>query len=185
VSSVHQVLTKTSPSPYQLSDPRRLRAVHEHGFREGAPRSDLRWVTGLARRALRAEASVLTVLDSERQHVLADTAQEHSKVPVSVPLSHSLCRFVVQRDAPLVVHDARRHRVLADHAVVTELGVVTYAGVPVRAPGGEVLGALCVVGTISRCWSAEDLTDLERLAQVIRHELARTSRPQRAHRYAG
>jgi len=52
---------------------------------------------------------------------------------------------VVIDEAPFVVVDARTDPLLADNPVVTEDGVVAYLGVPLRAPDGEVLGALCAV----------------------------------------
>jgi GAF domain-containing protein len=163
-------------SPRQLSGPSRLDAVREHGFRDGSPRTDLRWVAGLTLRALSAETAALTLLDDQHQHYLAYCSRVPAAVPErGTPVSHSLCRFVVERKAPLVVHDAREHEVLARHPAVRDFGVNTYAGVPVRAPCGEVLGALCVIGAAPHLWVAQELADLERLAQVIRHEMMLTT----------
>jgi GAF domain-containing protein len=171
--------SKTLLSPQELSGPSRLRAVRQHGFRNGSPRIDLRWVAGLTRRALSAETAVMTLLDDEREHCLAYDSHVPSIVPErAMPVTHSLCRFVVERNAPLVVHDAREHEVLSRHPAVTDFGVNTYAGVPVRAPCGEVLGSLCVVGAAPHHWTAQDLADLERLAQIVRHEMMLTIVPQ-------
>ncbi|MCW3041812.1 MAG: diguanylate cyclase/phosphodiesterase [Solirubrobacterales bacterium] len=150
----------------RLAAPTRLEAVERDCFVDGALRSDLGWVAGVAQRALRSEIALLSVLDTRRQHFLSQRGL--APAMTGTPLSQSLCRIVVERDAPLVVHDATEHRLLAAHPAVTELGVASYAGVPVRSPDGPVLGALCVLGRSPRTWSAQDLGDLETIAAVVR-----------------
>lgn len=155
----------------------RLDAVERDFFVDGRPRSDLDWVAGLAQRALRAEASALSIVDSEQQHFVSQRGISTPELQIdATPLSMSLCRFVVEREAPLVVHDATEHRAFADHPAVTEFGVVSYAGVPVRSPDGPVLGALCVIGMAPRTWRAEDLADLEHLARIVRDEIELSAR---------
>jgi EAL domain-containing protein (putative c-di-GMP-specific phosphodiesterase class I) len=157
-----------------LDDPARLEAVVREGFRDGSPRRDLAWVAALAQHALAADASLLTLLDADRQHVLS---QEGLPTEITrTPVAMSLCRFVVERDAPLVVHDAADHPAFADHPAHTDLGVVSYAGVPVRSPDGPVLGALCVLGWTRRCWTAKNLADLETLARVVQDEIELATR---------
>jgi GAF domain-containing protein len=135
---------------------------------DDAVRAHLGWITCLAQRTLRAEGCVLSVIDDQRQHFLAGRGLpfrgQHTD---GTPLSHSLCRFVVERAAPLVVHDTAEHWAFAGHPAATELGVVAYAGTPVRHPDGRVFGSLCVFGGTPRRWSAEDLADLERFAVVV------------------
>ena len=50
-------------------------------------------------------------------------------------LSHSFCRLVVQDDQPLVIDDARLDPRVNDNLAVTDIGVVAYAGTPLRDPG--------------------------------------------------
>jgi GAF domain-containing protein len=157
-----------------VSDGPRLDAVRRDCFVHGEVRGDLGWVAGVTQRALRAEMSLLTVLDADRQHFMSQRGFDAGST--GTPLSHSLCRMVVERDAPLVVHDAANHRVLACHPAVTEFGVASYAGVPVRSPSGPILGALCVLGRTPRTWTAQDLGDLETLAVVVRDEIDLTAR---------
>jgi EAL domain-containing protein (putative c-di-GMP-specific phosphodiesterase class I) len=152
-----------------LDDPARLEAVAREGFRDGSPRRDLAWVAALAQHALAADASLLTFLDADRQHYLSQ--EGFPAGTANAPVALSLCRFVVERDAPLVVHDAATHPAFADHPAHTEFGVVSYAGVPVRSPDGPVLGALCVLGWTPRHWSAKNLADLETLARVVQDEI--------------
>ena len=53
-----------------------------------------------------------------------------------------------------------------DNPAVSELGVVAYAGVPIRLPGGEVLGSFCSIDTKPRQWSETDIGTLRDLSKV-------------------
>lgn len=163
------IFTQT-PSPEDPITARaRLEAVAKDCFVDGEPRTDLGWVAGVVQRALGAEVALLTALDAERQYFLSQHGLERD-LP-GTPLEQSLCRFVVERDAPLVVHDAAAHKLLSGHPAVTDLGVASYAGVPVRSPSGPTLGALCVLGHMPRIWTAQNLGDLEVFAAIVRDEI--------------
>lgn len=163
-------------------DRARLTAAPADPLAAGPARVDLAWVTTLTRRTLRADAALLTVLDDDRQHFLS--RRELDRIPPtldSTRVSRSLCRIVVEQDAPLVVHDTAHHRAFADHPALTELGVAAYAGVPLHAPGGRVLGVLCVLGWIPRIWSGDDLADLGALAVLVQDELELSARRRADH----
>jgi signal transduction histidine kinase len=50
--------------------------------------------------------------------------------------------------------------------------VVAYAGFPVHAPSGEVLGALCVVDLVPRTWTSAHLSGLQHLATAVDTKIA-------------
>ena len=56
------------------------------------------------------------------------------------PLSHSFCQYVVEDGAALVVEDAREDERLASNLAISDLGVIAYAGYPIRTRDGDVLG---------------------------------------------
>jgi signal transduction histidine kinase len=88
------------------------------------------------------------------------------------PLSHSFCQYVVADRAPLVVSDARRTARVCDNPAVAELGVIAYAGWPLRAATGDVVGSLCAIDTVPREWREEELDDLSDLAAACSAEIA-------------
>src|SRR5262249_23194636 len=61
------------------------------------------------------------------------------------PLTNSFCKHVVGSREPLLVSDARRHPVFEHNPVVSELGVIAYAGIPLITSDGYALGTFCVV----------------------------------------
>ncbi len=89
----------------------------------------------------------------------------------ALPLSHSLCRYVVASGQPLVVPDARADERLRTNPAVTDLGVVAYAGIPLRDTDGLVLGSLCAIDHQPRSWQQGELSDLDDLAAACSAEL--------------
>ncbi|MGW6618325.1 GAF domain-containing protein [Streptomyces erythrochromogenes] len=57
-----------------------------------------------------------------------------------LPLSHSLCRYVVASGQRLAVSDARSDERFRTSPYLADLGVVAYAGIPLTDAGGLVLG---------------------------------------------
>ncbi|HEX9936015.1 MAG TPA: EAL domain-containing protein [Longimicrobium sp.] len=79
------------------------------------------------------------------------------------PLSRSLCRVTAQTGAPLVIADARAHPAVRENPTLW-LGEAAYAGVPILAGDGSVLGVLCVVDSRPRAWTPADVEALADLA---------------------
>lgn len=161
-----------------VADPDRLRALQATGLLD-APRDEaFDRTVRLARRLVGAPVALLSLVDADRQFFLGEEGlAEPTRSARETPLSQSFCQHVVLREGPLAVGDARRDPLVADNEAVTALDVTAYLGVPVRAPGGEVLGALCVLDSEPRTWGADDLDALTDLAGVASAEIrARVAR---------
>jgi GAF domain-containing protein len=91
------------------------------------------------------------------------------------PLSHSFCRHVVSSGRPLVVVNANDDELVATNLAVMELGVIAYAGVPLRSGRGPgpVIGSMCAIDYCPRQWTATELGDLTQLAAECSAELRR------------
>jgi len=100
-------------------------------------------------------------------------------------LGHSFCRRTLDAGAPVVIEDAAGDPQGKDSAAVAELGIAAYAGFPVRAPNGQILGALAVADRTPRCWDSRDLEGLREIAAAVsseihlRHALAALERERR------
>ncbi len=126
-------------------------------------------LTQLAARLVGAPIAAMTLIDRTRQYLKSSVGIADSE-PRDVPLSQSLCQWVVSGQGAVVIDDARQHPVLQHNDAVMHHGVTAYAGVPVTAMGGHHLGALCVVDNQPRHWTKaqlDTLTDLARLAEVL------------------
>ncbi len=129
-------------------------------------------VTGLAARLLKTNTALLSLVDGDRQFFKSECGLPSPYAEArQTPLSHSFCKHVVSSNETLVIGDSRRNPLVERNAAVTDLGVVAYLGEPVRSVDGEVLGSLCVIATVARDWSADDIAVIGDLARIIEHEI--------------
>jgi GAF domain-containing protein len=137
---------------------RRLATLRRTGLLDAPPEPAFDRLTRLACRLLGTPVALVSLVDADRQFFAGQRGLAEPWAGLrQTPLSHSFCRHVVAGDAPLVVADARGHPLVCDSPAVAELGVAAYLGAPLRAPGGLVLGSLCVIDTAPRAWAEEDV----------------------------
>ncbi|WP_298805273.1 GAF domain-containing SpoIIE family protein phosphatase [uncultured Pseudokineococcus sp.] len=90
----------------------------------------------------------------------------------STPLTHSVCQHVVRTRAAFACEDVRELPELPGSLATDDLGVVAYAGHPLRDADGVVVGSLCAVDGVPRRWSEDDLQVLADLAGSCSSEIA-------------
>lgn len=131
-------------------------------------------LTRLAQRLFGVPVALISIVEEQkdRQFFLSQQGlQEPWASRRQTPLSHSFCQHVKRTGAPLRVVNARDHPLVKDNLAIRDLGVGAYLGVPIRNPGGAVLGALCVIEEEPRVWEARDLDALEDLARCVTDEV--------------
>jgi PAS domain S-box-containing protein len=151
----------------------RLETLHATGLLtvDSVPTFDR--LTSLAKRLIRANAAVVSLVGAERQRLVSAQGLEGAlAVTREIPLSHSYCRYVVEDQAPLIVPDARLDERLRNSPAIAAYQAIAYAGYPLRAPDGAVLGAFCVVDSVTRDWTPEELGILDDLAGAAESEVA-------------
>ncbi|MGH1502082.1 MAG: SpoIIE family protein phosphatase [Acidimicrobiales bacterium] len=166
-----------APSP-AVDDPGRLRAVRRSGLLRGE-HPNLERYARMAAAAIGAPVAMFSVVDNTEQRFVVQVGIDPSS-PQSAgsSLDESYCRTVVETGAPLVVDDVADDDEWLDHPGTSHFGIGAYAGMPVRADDGAVLGSLCVVDSSEHAWSDDDLAVLRDLADAVEAELAlrRTTR---------
>lgn len=96
----------------------------------------------------------------------------------------SFCGHAIARLKPFVIENALLDERFADNPlVVNEPRVRAYAGQPVRDASGVVLGTLCLIDSVPRSFSTDDLQDLRDFASLIEVEIARPRFQRTAHRH--
>ena len=149
--------------------PERLATLRLSGLVGSGPDPLLERATRLASRVLRAPVSLLSIVSEDRQSFVARTGIAE---PAETPLSHSFCKHVVARDAPLQIADARSDPLVAHNGAVRDLDVIAYLGVPVHAPDGHPLGSFCAIESAPRDWTEDDLESLKDIAAGVESEIA-------------
>lgn len=150
----------------------RLDAVTETGLLDVEQVPALKRAARLVKTALDAPVALVTLVDDRRQYFAGHAGAEALWGPIrETPLSQSYCRYVVSSEDRIIVPDATQHVIFRDHPGHTELGIVAYAGVPIRTSDGFVVGALCAIDTRPRSWSARDLAILVDSVQWVSEEI--------------
>mgnify|MGYP006300043415 CR=1 FL=1 len=156
-----------------LDAPGRLAALARTALMDTGPEPAFDRLSRLAARLLAAPAACLTLVDDRRAFVKSAEGLAAGWRGRSLPLlAHALAPAVVRTGAPLIVGDAAGTPGWSGHPALRALGVAAYAGVPVSAPGGHLVGALAVADSAPRRWRDDDVAWLEELAAVAHDQLA-------------
>jgi class 3 adenylate cyclase len=144
----------------------RLAALEGLCLLDAPRRPELDRLTAEAAERLQTPLAFMNLIDDHRQffaafHGLEGEAAEARETPLDV----SLCRYVAAFDEALRVNNALSHPLSRSLMPVTELGVRSYLGVPLRTRAGQAVGSFCVVDFTPRQWRPEDHHVLEELAQ--------------------
>ncbi|MFI1993054.1 ATP-binding protein [Actinoplanes sp. NPDC020271] len=145
----------------------RLETLHATGLLDAGRVPSLDRLTSLAARLLDAGGALVTLIDADRQRFVSTYGLP--ELPPATPLRQSYCKYVVQDEAPLIVPDARLDERLRD---IVTAQAIAYAGYPLAAPDGSVLGSFCVTDSRRRDWTADEIATLADLAAAAAVEVA-------------
>ncbi|MBV9821802.1 MAG: GAF domain-containing sensor histidine kinase [Actinobacteria bacterium] len=151
----------------------RIAALREYGISAGLPvhrlgivdQATLAGFTKLAAGICGVPTAVLNMIDDRHQYPLAAFGCQ----PEVSDRADSMCAVAVRLGEQVVVPDASQDSRFADNRWVTgELAAVRfYASTPLRAPGGHLLGTVCVYDTEPRTIDAGQRDALEVLAAGV------------------
>ncbi|GIJ80222.1 Serine phosphatase RsbU, regulator of sigma subunit [Micromonospora phaseoli] len=159
--------------PATVFDPVRLAAVRRTGLLDTGPEEPFDRLSRLAATMLGTPFAFVTIVDDTRSFWKscigvdsADPADRQNTV------EQSFCQYVIGTDAELIVTDARVDARTRGNPSIELMGVVAWAGFPVRSPAGQVLGTFCAVDTVPRQWSQQDIEVLRTLSHAASGEIA-------------
>jgi signal transduction histidine kinase/ActR/RegA family two-component response regulator len=132
-----------------------------------ASQEALQRTVDIARRALKAPASVVTSFVADRQVIrcVSDVAQISS----TLALSGLLCREVVETGRPLILADDSAD--CGRLEIMRDIPIRAYLGVPVRLSRGRIIGALCVLDTQTHAWTNADLELVTELSAFLTSQI--------------
>lgn len=171
------------PTREAVCDPDRLAALQRTGLLDSEPEEGFDRLTRVAACALGVPYALVSLVDDDRQFFKSCFGPlDEVGVGRETPLSHSFCKHVVWTEEELVVADAREHEAFRDNGAVLELGLVAYAGIPIRDEEDQILGSFCAIDDEAHEWTERDLSILRDLAVGVSTEIAlRAARDEARH----
>jgi GAF domain-containing protein len=148
-----------------------LRALAELGANAESSAEALDRIGRVACRVLDVPVALVNLVGADRQRFVGCGGPEPWASMREMPLTAGFCPFALGVDHAYVLTDARVDPELAANPAVEQLGVVAYAGVPLRAADGEPIGTLCALDYEPHEWSENDLALLADLAAGVIAEL--------------
>jgi len=156
------------PPSKPLDEDRRLASLHNLCLLDTAPDEAFDRVTRLAARLFQVPIALVSLVDAERQWFKSRHGLETHETPRTV----SFCGHAILGDGPFVIADALADERFHDNPLVTgDPGIRFYAGQPLRAPDGALVGVLCILDRRPRVLDSTDLDALQDLAALVEGEL--------------
>jgi HPt (histidine-containing phosphotransfer) domain-containing protein len=157
-----------------LRDAERLCALRRTNLLDSEPEDGFDALTRRICARLGVPVSLVSLVDADRQFFKSIQGLPEPWLSLrETPLTHSFCQHVVFANEPLIVTDARSHALVKGNLAIPDLGVIAYAGVPLRTHEGHAIGSLCAIDTKPRSWSDDDLWELRRIADAAENEIER------------
>jgi diguanylate cyclase (GGDEF)-like protein len=131
-------------------------------------------ITRLAQRIFGTEVAAVSMVADDRQWFKSSEGADDR----DTPREDSFCAHaLLEPDETMVVSDAQLDDRFSDNPLVTgDPHIRFYAGHPIKAPGGQPIGALCVIDSHPRSGENVDTESLRDLAAMVEDEIASLSR---------
>jgi GAF domain-containing protein len=152
--------------------PSRLRALAALQANAESSAQALDRITRIACRALGVPVAIVNLIGAERQAFMGcGSLPEPWASMREMPLTAGWCPFALGAQDSFTFADAREEPSIAGNPASERLGVVAYAGVPLRGAGGEPIGTLCALDYERHDWTDEEIALLTDLAAEAVDEL--------------
>jgi serine phosphatase RsbU (regulator of sigma subunit) len=156
--------------PPAVHDPARLAAVARTGLLDTPSEEPFDHLTRLAATLLDAPLAFATIVDETRSFWKSSFGVGSGER--QNPVEESFCQYVIGAHHELTIDDAAADPRTRDNPSVESMGVAAWAGFPLMAPDGQVLGSFCVIDTRPRRWTSRDVEVLRALSAAAAAEIA-------------
>ena len=126
-------------------------------------------LTRMAKRIFGVPIALVSLVDANRQWFKSCIGLDVSETSRDI----SFCGHAILGDEVFIIPDATQDKRFAENPLVlNEPAIRFYAGCPLKAWNGTKIGTLCIIDTVPRQFSDEDLRTLEDLASMVEREMA-------------
>ncbi len=159
----------TSPTLADVKESERIQELHALNILDTPPEERFDRLTRLARRLFDVPIALVSLVDEGRQWFKSHDGLDASETP----RDWSFCSHAIDEGRMLVVPDALADvRFQRNPLVLGDPTIRFYAGQPIRAPGGALLGTLCVIDHRPRNFAPHDRAALVDMAGLVEREIA-------------
>ena len=148
-------------------DPQRVAAVEATRLLDSQPDESFDQLARLAAAVLGVPWVFLTLVDEHRSFRVGAAgvdADPDTGLYGENRVGDSFCQYVIASDGVVAIDDARLDPRSDANPSIESMGVVAWAGFPLRSTDGDVVGTFCAVDRVVRKWSGEDIALLQALA---------------------
>ncbi|KQQ40184.1 hypothetical protein ASF61_05215 [Duganella sp. Leaf126] len=158
-------------APIPVNDQQRLDALRALLILDTPPEQRYDNIVRFAAEEFDMPVALITLVDENRQWFKARVGLDICETGRDV----SFCGHAIVQPDIFVIADARQDLRFADNPLVTGTPyIVFYAGAPLAAPSGHVIGTLCLIDHRPRSLDATGLAILASLRDLLREELSGT-----------
>jgi diguanylate cyclase (GGDEF)-like protein len=152
-------------------DRERVASLRHLGLLDSRSEERFDRITRTARRMFGVSSALVVLVDVDRNWFKSSDPLDGEDAPRST----SFCGHVVASSQLMVVPDARCDPRFADNPnVLGPPHVRFYAGCPIAAPDGAIVGTLCLTDDRPRTFDEEEVIDFRDLASMVEYEIAAT-----------
>lgn len=156
------------PAPIPTDDAERLRALRELLILDTPPEERFDRIVAFAASEFDVPIALVSLVDRERQWFKARIGLEACETSREI----SFCGHAILQSDLFEVLDATRDPRFADNPLVVGAPFIrAYLGAPLRLPGGEAVGTLCLIDTRPHDFDAMDRSILATLRDLVVAEL--------------
>ncbi|MAE62887.1 MAG: hybrid sensor histidine kinase/response regulator [Phycisphaeraceae bacterium] len=155
-------------APLPPDEPERLQTLRDYDVLDTEAERAFDDLVSLASQICDTPIAIISLIDEHRQWFKAKVGIDIDETP----RDDAFCAHTILSDRILFVSDAGHDKRFADNPLVLDHPAIRfYAGVPLIAPNGHVLGALCVMDGTSRVLEGRRATALQMLARQVISQL--------------
>lgn len=147
-----------------LTSEERIKAIVELNIMGTPPEKEYDEITALATRLCNVPKAAITVLDNERQWFKSRVGIDLNEIS----FEQSICKLGIEATSFFEIEDTWKDERLANNSITKGIdGVRFYAGVPLIAPSGYVVGMLCIMDTKPNKLTPEQKDSLHIFGEII------------------
>jgi hypothetical protein len=147
-----------------VDEPARQQSLEALGILDSPPERSFQSVAVTARDLFGTAAAAVTFIDNDRMYSKASVGVSADDIPRAL----AFCDHTIRDAGIFVVPDATADSRFRNHPMVAGGPRLRfYAGYPIEGPGGQRVGALCVMDTEPHFFSSADASLLRSLAKEI------------------